>query len=162
LLYVLVEYHIRKKSLRDTYFIDFYSRQGDLYRLIYEDDETCHNHLRMDRNAFNNLCDMLETRGRLKATKHMLVDERVAIFLYILAHHIKNRIIKHQFRRSREMISRHFRSVLHAIIWLHEEFLKKLEPVPESSIDERWKWFKVYCNALFAKFTSLNYDITYL
>jgi hypothetical protein len=80
--------------LRAAYFIDFYSRQGDLYRLIYKDDETCHNYFRINRNAFNNLCNMLEVRGGLKAIKHMLVDEQVAMFLYILVHHIKNRIIK--------------------------------------------------------------------
>jgi hypothetical protein len=106
----------------------------------------------MDRNAFSNLCNILEARGRLKATKHMLVDEQVAMFLYILAHHVKNRIIKHQFRRSGETISRHFKNVLHAVIRLHAEFLKKPEPVPENSTDERWKWFKVYYNVLFAKF----------
>jgi hypothetical protein len=149
LLCVLLEDHIRQKSLRATYFIDFYSRQGDLYRLIYEDDETCHNHFRMNRNAFSNLCNMLEVRGGLKATKHMLVDEQVAMFLYILAHHVKNRIIKCQFRRPGETISRHFKSVLHAVIQLHAEFLKKPEPVPENSADERWKWFKVYYNVLF-------------
>jgi hypothetical protein len=137
LLCVLVEYHIRQKSLRATYFIDFYSRQEDLYCLIYEDDKTCHNHFRMDRNAFNNLCNMLEARGGLKATKHMLVDEQVAMFLYILAHYVNNRIIKRQFRRSRETISRHFKNVLHVVLWLHAEFLKKPEPVPENSKDER-------------------------
>jgi hypothetical protein len=40
---------------------------------------------------------MFEARGRLKATKYMLVDEQVAMFLYILTHHVKNRIIKRQF-----------------------------------------------------------------
>jgi hypothetical protein len=58
----------------------------------------------MDKNAFSNLCNMFEARGGLKDTKHMLVDEQVAMFLYILAHHVKNRIIKRQFRRSGETI----------------------------------------------------------
>ena len=83
---------------------------------------------------------MLEARSGLKVTKHMLVYKQVVIFLYILAHHVKNIIIKHQFRhlgKSREMISSHFRSVLHAVIRLHEEFLKKPKPVPENSTDER-------------------------
>jgi hypothetical protein len=40
---------------------------------------------------------MFEARGGLKATKYMLVDEQVAMFLYILAHNVKNRIIKRQF-----------------------------------------------------------------
>jgi hypothetical protein len=162
LLCVMVEYRIQKKSLRGRYVIDFYSRQGDIRRLIYESDEICHDHFRMDRNAFSKLCNMLEARGGLKATKHMLIDEQVAMFLYILAHHVKNRIIKRQFRRSGETISRHFKSVLHAVIRLHAEFLEKPNPVPENSTDEKWKWFKVYYDTLFADFMSFNYNITYL
>lgn len=162
LLCVMVEYRIRKKSLRARYVIDFYSRQGDIHRLIYESDETCCDHFRMDRNAFSKLCNMLEARGGLKATKHMLIDEQVAMFLYILAHHVKNRIVKCQFRRSGETISRHFKSVLHAVIRLHAEFLEKPDPISENSTDEKWKWFKVYYNALFADFMSFNYNITYL
>jgi hypothetical protein len=150
LLCVMVEYRIRKKSSGATYFIDFYSRQGDLHRLVYESDETCNDHFKIDRNAFSKLCNMLEARGGLKATKHMLLDEQVAMFLYMLAHHVKNRITIRQFRRSRETISRHFKSVLHAVIRLHAEFLEKPEPIPENSTNEKWKWFKVYYDALFA------------
>jgi len=75
LLCVMVEYRIQKESLRARYVIDFYSRQGDIHRLIYESDEICHDHFRMDRNAFSKLCNMLEARGGLKATKHMLIYE---------------------------------------------------------------------------------------
>jgi hypothetical protein len=60
LLCVMVEYRIRKKSLRATYFIDFYLSQGDIHHLIYESDETCNDHFRMDRNAFSKLCNILE------------------------------------------------------------------------------------------------------
>jgi hypothetical protein len=59
---------------------------------------------------------MLEARGGLKETKHMLVYKQVVMFLYILAHHVKNIIIKRQFRHSGEMISKHFKSVMHAAI----------------------------------------------
>jgi hypothetical protein len=93
-LLCVMEYRMRKKSLRARYVIDFYSRKGDIRRLIYESDEICYDHFRIDKNAFSKLCNMLEARGGLKATKHMLIDEQVAMFLYILAHHIKNRIIK--------------------------------------------------------------------
>ncbi|GLT76808.1 hypothetical protein SLA2020_484460 [Shorea laevis] len=148
LLCIMVEYRIRKKSLRSRYFNDFYLRRGELHRLIYESDESCTSHFRMDRYAFNNLCNMLVARGGLKDTKHMLVDEQVAMFLHIIAHHIKNRIVKHKFRRSGETVSRHFKDVLQAVIQLHTEFLKKPEPVPENSTDDRWKWFKNCLGAL--------------
>ena len=68
----------------------------------------------------------------------------VALFLHILAHHVKNRVIKFRFLRSGETISRHFNAVLNAVIRLQGVLLKKPEPVSENSTDERWKWFKVY------------------
>jgi hypothetical protein len=47
-----------------------------------------------------------------------LVNEQVSMLLRILVHHEKNRIVKHQFRRSKETISWHFKDVLHTVIWL--------------------------------------------
>lgn len=149
LLCFIVEYRKRKRSLKATYGHDFHSRRGEIHRLCYESDETCINQLRMNRNAFTRLCNMLETIGGLKDTKHMLVDEQVAMFLHTLAHHAKNRVIKHHFRRSGETVSRYFNDVLHAIIRLQGELFKKPEPVPENSSDERWKWFKVSNNVNF-------------
>lgn len=46
----------------------------------------------MDRCAFTNLCTRLETDGGLKASKYLLIDEQVAMFLHIIAHHVKNRV----------------------------------------------------------------------
>ena len=68
---------------------------------------------------------MLETIGGLKDTKHMLVDEQVAMFLHTLAQNAKNQVIKHHFRRLGEIVSRYFNDVLHAIIHLKGELFKK-------------------------------------
>ncbi|KAG8390267.1 hypothetical protein BUALT_Bualt01G0065900 [Buddleja alternifolia] len=78
----------------------------------------------------------------------MLVDEQVAMRVHILAHHQKQRIINANFERSAETISRHFRKVINAIIRIQDELLKKPEPVPDNSADERWKWFKGCLGAL--------------
>ena len=43
----------------------------------------------------------------------------------------------------RENVNKHFNNVLHSIIRLQSEFLKKLELVPKDSRDGKWKWFKV-------------------
>ena len=110
----------------------------------------------MDRFAFKKLCSILQSIGNLKPMKNIDVDEQVAIFLHILAHHVKNRVIKHRFGRSGESVSRHFNNVLHSIIRLQSEFLKKPEPTPEDSREGKWKWFKVLSllcdfNVLFRK-----------
>ena len=86
---------------------------------------------------------MFQIIGTLAATKNMNVEEMMAIFLYIISHHAKNRIIKREFVRSGETVSRQFGLVLSSILRLQAVLLKKPEPVPENSTDFRWKWFKV-------------------
>lgn len=77
--------------------------------------------------------------GGLKSAKHLLVDEQVAMFLHIVEHHVKKRVMRFKFFRSRNTISKYFHNVLHSIIRLHGELLKKPQLVSENDIDERWK-----------------------
>uniref|UniRef100_A0A5B7AZZ1 DUF8040 domain-containing protein n=1 Tax=Davidia involucrata TaxID=16924 RepID=A0A5B7AZZ1_DAVIN len=143
-LFKIVEAHVRNYSLKARYYNSFYKRRETMYRLVYESDVTCIEQLRMNRQAFNKLCYKLQTIGQLKDTKNMLIDEQVAIFLHIIAHHVKNRVTKFRFMRSGETISRHFNVALNAVIRLEGELLKKPDPVLVNSMDERWKWFKVF------------------
>ena len=87
---------------------------------------------------------MLRTIGKLNDSKYVDVEEIVTLFLHILAHHVKNRVIKFRFLRFGETVSRHFNAVLNAVIRLQGVLLKKRELVSKNSTDERWKWFKVY------------------
>ena len=130
-------------SVEVRYFNDFLARRAHLNTLVYESDETCIEQLRMNRNTFKALCTMLEVKGGLRDTKHMLVDEQVAMFVHILAHHVKNRVIKFRFQRSGETISRYFRHVLDSIMLVQKDLMKIPEPIPTDCTDERWKWFKV-------------------
>ncbi|PPD86682.1 hypothetical protein GOBAR_DD16385 [Gossypium barbadense] len=102
----------------------------------------------MNRTAFFKLCEMLESLGGLKSSRNMLVDEQVAMFLHIISHHLKNRVIKHHFRRFGETVSRAFHSVLNAVIRLQDMLFKKTEPISADSSDTRWKWFKNCLGAL--------------
>ncbi|TYK19867.1 retrotransposon protein [Cucumis melo var. makuwa] len=52
----------------------------------------------------------------------------LAMFLHVLAHDVKNRVIQREFVRSGKTISRHFNIVLLAILRLYEELIKR--PVP--------------------------------
>ena len=84
----------------------------------------------------------------LVGTEVIDVEEMVAMFLHILAHDVKNRMIQKEFARSGETVSRHFNIVLLAILRLHDELLKKPQPVTNSCTDPRWKWFEVSTNCL--------------
>jgi hypothetical protein len=111
--------------------------------LINRNDVICVNHLRVDIRSFRILCCLLRNEGKLKEDGLVCIEEQVAIFLHIIAHHSKNRVIKLLFKRSGKTVSRYFNLVLNAILRLHEILLKALEPVLEDCLDERWKLFKV-------------------
>uniref|UniRef100_A0A9I9DLI9 DUF8040 domain-containing protein n=1 Tax=Cucumis melo TaxID=3656 RepID=A0A9I9DLI9_CUCME len=96
----------------------------------------------MDRRCFAILCHLLRTTARLVGTEVIDVEEMVAMFLHILAHDMKNRIIQREFVRSGETVSRHFNLVLLSVLRLHNELLKKPQLVTNSCMDPRWKWFE--------------------
>ncbi|GAB4826360.1 hypothetical protein Ancab_040358 [Ancistrocladus abbreviatus] len=102
----------------------------------------------MNKSSFSKLCEMLVVVGGLKSTRHMIVDEQVGMFLHILAHHVKNCVISHNFGRSGETVSRVFHRVLNAIMKLGDHLFQKPDPIPDDSTDARWKWFKKCLGAL--------------
>ena len=77
----------------------------------------------------------------LRPTKYVDVEEMVVIFLHIVAHDVKNRVMRRQFARSGETVSKHFNIVLNAILRLYDVLLRKPEPVTENCTDDRWCWF---------------------
>jgi hypothetical protein len=52
------------------------------------------------------------------------VEEQVAIFLYVVGHNQRFRVMHNTFRRSIETISRYFNHVLYAIGELRQEMIK--------------------------------------
>ncbi|XP_042055891.1 uncharacterized protein LOC121800386 [Salvia splendens] len=117
-------------------------------RLVGVTDVDCVDNLRMDRNTFGRLCQLLRHIGGLKDGKYVLVEEQVAIFLGIVAHHKKNRIAKFDFWRSGQTISHYVHRVLNAILKMHTLFLVKPDPITDDCLDPRWKWFKGCLGAL--------------
>ncbi|KAL0546010.1 hypothetical protein IC582_015914 [Cucumis melo] len=117
-------------------------RQLAYFRMIHGSDLVCRQSTRMNRRCFAILCHLLRTIAGLTSTEVVDVEEMVAMFLHILAHDVKNRVIQREFMRSGETISRHFNMVLLAVIRLHEELLKKPQPVPNECTDQRWRWFE--------------------
>ncbi|KAL8489563.1 hypothetical protein ACS0TY_025467 [Phlomoides rotata] len=98
----------------------------------------------MDRLAFSRLCSLLQDLGGLTNSKYVNVQEKVAMFFSILAHHTKNRSIKFQCKRSGQTVSKHF----HSVLKLHSLFLVQPERVAEDSKDPRWQNFKGCLDAL--------------
>lgn len=111
--------------------------------LVYGSDKNCIIHLRMDRHTFSKLVELLSTIGRLEDTKNMRVDEMVVLFILVVSHHQKNRVVKERLRRSGETVSRVVNKVVSAMMLLTPTLMKKMEAVSLESNDYRWKCFKV-------------------
>ena len=146
----------RKKILGESSLRRHQIRQLNYYRMIHESDLACLESTRMDRRTFFILCHHLRTIGGLQGTKNMDVEEMVAIFLHIISHDVKNRIIRRHFVRSGETVSRQFNMVLRALLRLHELLLKKPQPILDDSTDDRWKWFKNCLGALDGTYIKVN------
>ncbi|XP_042021267.1 uncharacterized protein LOC121768784 [Salvia splendens] len=80
--------------------------------------------------------------------KFVTVEEMVAMFLGILTHHNKTRVVGFHFLRSSQTVSCYLYVVLYGVLKLHEILLVKSESVDENCIDARCKWFKGCLGAL--------------
>ncbi|KAL8555308.1 hypothetical protein ACS0TY_003206 [Phlomoides rotata] len=120
----------------------------NVHYLVNLSDEICRDHLRMNRDCFNRLCFLLENLGGLSPTRHVTIAEQVAMFLLVLAHHTKNRIVKSTFLRSGYTVSKHFNSVLNTLLKLYTRFIVTPHAVPDDCTDSRWKYFKGCLGAL--------------
>ncbi|GMI75413.1 hypothetical protein like AT5G41980 [Hibiscus trionum] len=69
--------------------------------------------------AFFNLCDILTRNNLLQSTRAVSVREQVIIFLYIIGHNVRFRVIGSRYYRSTETIHRYFKIVLRAILKLY-------------------------------------------
>ncbi|KAK9275051.1 hypothetical protein L1049_022309 [Liquidambar formosana] len=142
------ERHYLKYILKNRMDHRMESQVDNIRRLLCEGNGAFVNQLRMDMRTFKLLCSLLRTFERLTDTKNMSVEEQVAMFLHILAHHVKNRVINFRFVRSGETVSRHFNSVLNAVLRLEKLLFKTPEPITETCIEERWRLFKNCLGAL--------------
>ncbi|KAJ6291019.1 hypothetical protein OIU76_024184 [Salix suchowensis] len=97
-------------------------------------DDGCQEMFRMDKHVFHNLCGILRQRGMLRDTAGVMIEEQLAIFLNIIGHNERNRVIQERFQHSGETISRHFNNVLKAIKSLsHSRVLRAVLDDPDQN-----------------------------
>jgi hypothetical protein len=80
--------------------------------------------LRMRRAPFYKLVKRFRKRGLLHDSIHTYVEEQVAMFLHVVGHNQRFRVMHNIFRRFVETISRYFNKVLYAIGELRQEMIK--------------------------------------
>ncbi|KAI3684070.1 hypothetical protein L2E82_49972 [Cichorium intybus] len=95
----------------------------------------CYDMFRLHVPVFRQLCTDLATKYGLKQTRHISIEESVAIFLISLAHGCTNRFTQETFNHSGETIHRHFHKVLKAVLRMSSDIINPAanynEQVPE-------------------------------
>ncbi|XP_022682152.1 protein ALP1-like [Setaria italica] len=116
------------------------SRIEYLNTRIYKDDTTCTKMIRLKRISFFQLCQVLRERSLLRDTKHVCIEEQVAMFLNTVGHNLRNRLVGTNFNRSGETVSRYFGLVLHAIGELRNDLIRppSLETPAKIAGNPRW------------------------
>ena len=100
----------------------------------------------MRPRAFFKLAEIIKANGLLKDTRHAQVEEQLAMFLSIVGHKTKNRIIRIEFIRSGETVSKYFNKFLQTMNGLHNRYMKQApnEIPPEISNNPNYfPYFKV-------------------
>jgi len=119
-------------------------RQRNL-NLIYNcNDVECVNMLRMRRVPFFNLVRLLRERNLLRDSIHSCVEEQLAMFLHVVGHNQRFRVIHQTWRRSVETVSRYFKEVLFAIGELRDEMIRPPSSETPLQIRNSHIWFPYF------------------
>ena len=100
--------------------------------------------LRMRRAPFYALVKTFRERGLLVDSIHTSVEEQVAIFLHVVGHNQRFRVIHNTFRRSMETISQYFQLVLYAVGELRGEMIKPPSNNTPPKIKNSYRWFPYF------------------
>ena len=90
------------------------------------------------------LSETFRSRGLLQDSIHTSVEEQVAMFLHVVGHNQRFRVIHNTFRRSMETISRYFKQVLFAIGELRGEMIRRPSGQTPPKIHGSPRWYPYF------------------
>lgn len=119
-------------------------RQTYLNKIYNWNDVECVNMLCMRRAPFFELCTLLRARNLLSDSIHSSVEEQVAMFLHVVGHNQRFRVIHQSFVRSIETVSRYFKEVLFAIGELRGDMIKPPSNETDIKISTSHRWYPYF------------------
>ncbi|SPT20816.1 unnamed protein product [Triticum aestivum] len=100
--------------------------------------------LRMKRAPFAKLVETFRSRGLLQDNINTSVEEQVAIFLHVIGHNQRFRVIHNMVRRSMETISRYFKQVHFTIGELRGEMIRRPSGQTPPKIRGSPRWYPYF------------------
>ncbi|KAK5817483.1 hypothetical protein PVK06_022407 [Gossypium arboreum] len=121
-----------------------YERENYINSILYSGDQHYIDVIRMRPIAFFNLCDILSRNNLLQSTKSVNIREQVVIFLHIIGHNVRFRVIGSRYYRSIETVHRYFRVVLRAVLKLYKLVIKLLDESTPSEIRNNPRFYPYF------------------
>ncbi|GKB64727.1 Myb/SANT-like domain, harbinger transposase-derived nuclease domain protein [Tanacetum coccineum] len=91
--------------------------------LLQGNDRQCVELLRMSRDSFIHLCTHFRVKEWLKDSKHVSVEEKMAMFVMMLGHNQRYVVIKNRFQHSTQTIHKFFHEVLAKMVVFAKEII---------------------------------------
>ena len=104
------------------------------------------NQLRMKPIAFHHLCHILIEGDHVRPTIHMSITEQVFIFLHIIGHNVRFRVMGSRIYRLTKIVYRYFKVVLRGVLKLYRALIRlHSEDTPLEITNSRkfYPYFKV-------------------
>ena len=136
----------RRRLPRAPYVNHATEREEYINSVLHGTETHCVNQLRMKPIAFHHLCHILTEGDHVRLTIHMSVTEQVFIFLHIIGHNVRFRVIGSRIYRSTETVYRYFKFVLMRVLKLYRALIRlRSEDTPLKITNSRrfYPYFKV-------------------
>ena len=115
-------------------------RVRTLNNIYNSTDAECISMLRMKRAPFFALCQTFRERSLVTDREGVSVEEQVAMFLHVVGHNQRFRVVYQSFRRSIQTVHKHFHQVLYAVGELRNDMIKPPSTATDPKILGSYRW----------------------
>lgn len=136
----------RRQLPRAPYVNHAGKREEYINSILHGSERHCVNQIRMKPIAFHHLCHILTEGEHVRPTIHMSVTEQMLIFLHIIGHNVRFRVMGSRIYRSTETVHRYFKVVLRGVLKLYRVLIRlRSEDTPQEIRNSRrfYPYFKV-------------------
>jgi hypothetical protein len=119
-------------------------RMRTLNMIFHSTDSECISMIRMRRAPFFDLVKTFRERSLVTDRDGVSVEEQVAMFLHVVGHNQRYRVVHQSFRRSIETVHKHFHQVLYAVGELRNELIKTPSTTTHPKIQGSHRWYPYF------------------
>ncbi|XP_035831514.1 uncharacterized protein LOC110866365 isoform X1 [Helianthus annuus] len=145
MVFILLCWYWDSKRKRNEKIRDLNSAlTGHAYtqELLHGSSTQCHELMRLSRDAFVLLCNHFKEKNWLKSSRSISFEEKLAMFLTVIGHNERFRMVKRRFQHSTETIHRCFHEVLNAMMSFAREVINPTSSNAIANTSERHRKLK--------------------